>query len=52
MPAIVAARHNPDMKQFYECLIDAGKPVKVALPTIIMRELILLVNALIKQDCM
>jgi len=51
MPAVVAARHNPDMKRFYERLIDAGKPAKVAF-TAIMRKLILLANALIKQDRM
>ena len=51
MPSVVAARHNPDMKRFYERLIDAGKPAKVAF-TAIMRKLILLANALIKQDRM
>jgi transposase len=49
MPAVVAARHNPDMKRFYERLIDAGKPAKVAF-TAIMRKLILLANLLIKQN--
>ncbi len=49
MPAVVAARHNPDMKQFYERLINAGKPAKVAF-TAIMRKLILLANLLIKSD--
>jgi transposase len=49
MPAVVAARHNPDMKRFYDRLINAGKPAKVAI-TAIMRKLILLANALIKQD--
>ena len=47
----VAARHNPDMKRFYERLIDAGKPAKVAF-TAIVRKLILLANALIKHDRM
>jgi len=49
MPALVAARHNPDMKRIYDRLIAAGKPAKVAL-TAIMRKLLLLANALIKQD--
>jgi transposase len=49
MPAVVAARHNPDMKQFYDRLINAGKPAKVAF-TAIMRKLILLANLLIKTD--
>jgi len=51
MPAVVAARHNPDMKRFYDRLIKAGKPAKVAF-TAIMRKLILLANTLIKQDRM
>ncbi len=51
MPAVVAARHNPDMKRFNERLIDAGKPAKVAF-TAIVRKLILLANALIKHDRM
>ncbi len=49
MPALVAARHNPDMKRIYDRLRAAGKPAKVAL-TAIMRKLIQLANALIKQD--
>lgn len=49
MPAVVAARHNQDMKRFYERLVNAGKPAKLAL-TAIMRKLILLANTLIKQD--
>jgi len=43
MPAVVAARHNPDMKRFYDRLINAGKPAKVAF-TAIMRKLILLIK--------
>ena len=38
------------MKRFYERLIKAGKPAKVAF-TAIMRKLILLANTLIQQDC-
>ncbi|WP_204602209.1 transposase [Paremcibacter congregatus] len=49
MPAVVAARHNPDMKIFYDRLIKAGKQTKVAFAAI-MRMLILLANLLIKQD--
>jgi len=49
MPAVVAARHNPDMKQLYDRLINAGKPAKLAF-TAIIRKLILLANTLIKQD--
>ena len=47
MPALVAARFNPDLKAKYAKLIETGKPAKVAL-TAIMRKLILLANALIK----
>jgi len=49
MPALVAARHNPDLKAKYEDMTGRGKPPKVAL-TAIMRKLITLVNALIKAD--
>jgi hypothetical protein len=49
MPALVAMRHNPDLKAKYQALINAGKPAKVAL-TALMRKLIELANALIKAD--
>ena len=49
MPALVAARFNPDMKAKYRQLIDAGKPAKVAL-TAVMRKLIVLANALLKAN--
>ena len=49
MPALVAARFNPDLAQKYQGMIAAGKPGKVAL-TAIMRKLIELANALIKDD--
>ena len=45
MPALVAARFNPDMKAKYTHLIETGKPAKVAL-TAIMRKLVVLANAL------
>lgn len=38
MPALVATRFNPDMRAFYERLIAAGKPAKVAI-TAVMRKL-------------
>lgn len=47
MPALVAARFNPDLKAKYQHLIKAGKPTKVAI-TAIMRKLIVLANALLK----
>jgi transposase len=49
MPALVAARYNPDMKAKYAHLIETGKPAKVAL-TAIMRKLLVLANALLKAN--
>jgi transposase len=49
MPALVAARFNPDMKAKYAHLIQTGKPAKVAL-TAIMRKLVVLANALLKAN--
>lgn len=49
MPALVAARYNPDLRQEYQTMIQAGKPAKVAL-TALMRKLIEMANALLWQD--
>ncbi len=49
MPALVAMRHNPDLKAKYNALIKAGKPAKVALVAL-MRKLIILANTLIRED--
>jgi transposase len=49
MPALVAAKHNPDMRAKYQDMITKGKTPKVALTTI-MRKLIELANTLIKED--
>jgi transposase len=49
MPALVAARFNPDLTAKYRSMIASGKPAKVAL-TALMRKLIELANALIKAD--
>lgn len=49
MPALVAARFNPDMRIIYQRMITAGKPAKVAL-TAIMRKLIELANALVRDN--
>jgi transposase len=51
MPALVAARFNPDLKAKYRQLIAAGKPAKVAI-TAVMRKLIVTANALLKADRM
>ena len=49
MPALVATKHNPDMRDKYNAMINQGKPKKVAL-TAIMRKLIEIANALVKAD--
>ncbi len=49
MPALVAVRFNPDLKACHDRLRDAGKLAKVAL-TAVMRKLIVLANALLKDD--
>ena len=49
MPALVAARFNPDMRATYERLRAAGKPAKLAL-TAVMRKLLVLANALLKAN--
>ena len=49
MPALVAARYNPDLKQKYQTMIKAGKPAKVAL-TAFMRKMIELANTLVRKD--
>lgn len=49
MPALTAARFNPDLSARYEKLRAAGKPFKLAI-TAIMRKLLLLANALLRDD--
>jgi transposase len=49
MPALAAARFNPDIKAKYAHLIETGKLAKVAL-TAIMRKLVVLANALLKAN--
>ncbi|WP_454286697.1 IS110 family transposase [Rhizobium arsenicireducens] len=49
MPALVACRFNPDLKAKYDDLVKTGKPPKVAI-TAIMRKLILLANALLRNN--
>jgi transposase len=48
MPALVAARFNPQLKAKYAALIGAGKPPKLAI-TAIMRKLLILANALLRD---
>ena len=49
MCAMVAARSNPVLKQFYERLVARGKPKKLAL-TAVMRKLIVTLNAMLKTN--
>lgn len=49
MPALVATRYNRQLGQTYQTLCSAGKPAKVAI-TAVMRKLLLLANALIRDD--
>jgi transposase len=49
MAALVAARHNPVLAQFYQRLRAAGKPSKLAL-TATMRKLLIALNTTLKTD--
>jgi transposase len=48
MDALVATRYNPHIKEFYERLVAAGKPKKVALVAC-MRKLLVILNALLRD---
>ena len=47
MGALVAARRNPVIRQFYQRLLAAGKPKKLAL-TACMRKLLIMLNSMAK----
>jgi len=47
MAALVATRYNPSIRPFYEHLVAAGKPKKVALVAC-MRKLLTILNAMVK----
>jgi transposase len=49
MAALVASRHNPRLRVFYERLRSAGKPAKVAL-TAVMRKLLVILNAMVRDN--
>lgn len=49
LAAVTASRCNPAMKLFYERLIAAGKPPKLALAAV-ARKLVVLANTLLTQD--
>lgn len=48
MGALVATRYNPAIKEFYERLVSAGKPKKVALVAC-MRKLLIILNAVMRD---
>ena len=48
MAAVAASRHNPVLRPFYERLIAAGKPAKVALIAV-LRRLVVFANAVLKS---
>ena len=50
MAALVATRCNPVIKTFYERLLQAGKPKKVAL-TACMRKLLTILNVMVRDQC-
>lgn len=49
MASLSAIQHNPVIKAFYERLLKAGKPKKVAL-TAAMRKLLTILNAMVKNN--
>jgi transposase len=48
MAALVASRHNPVLAAFYNRLLTAGKPKKLAL-TAVMRKLLVILNAMLRD---
>jgi transposase len=49
LSAMVATRYNPDIKRFYERLLQAGKHKKVAL-TACIRKIVTALNAMLRDD--
>ena len=49
MAALVATRYNPVIKAFYQRLLQAGKPKKVAL-TACMRKLLTILNVMVRDQ--
>ena len=47
MAALTATRYNPVLRTFYQRLLAAGKPKKLAL-TACMRKLLTILNAMVK----
>jgi transposase len=49
MGALAAAHHNPVIRAFYQRLVRAGKPKKVAL-TACMHKLLTILNAMVRSN--
>ena len=49
MGALVATRHNPILKEFYERLLKAGKPKKSVALVACMRKLLSILNAMMRD---
>lgn len=49
MPALVGIVHNPVLKQFYEHLLEIGKPKMVALVAC-MRKLLLIIRSMLINE--
>ena len=49
MGALVATRHNPVIRDFYQRLLTSGKPKKLALPAC-MRKLLVILNSMLKHS--
>lgn len=48
MAALVAARHNPQLRRFHQRLLENGKKPLVAIVAV-MRKLIVLANAILRD---
>jgi transposase len=48
MATLVATKHNPTIRAFYQRLCAAGKPKKVAL-TACMHKLLMILNAILRH---
>ena len=49
MGALIASRHNPVIRDFYQRLVASGKPKKVAL-TACMRKLLVILNTMVRNN--
>jgi transposase len=48
MATLISTRYNPILNKFYQRLLAAGKPKRLAL-TAVMRKLVVLLNHLLKN---